>query len=154
MSTKSDQLKKILEQMVRAEVNRVVPMLVKEEMLKVMGGMLMEGRRPEREVHIDNERPFAGNSNKRRELMHAAQEPDEDTPQFDRASLAEAMGYGEYATTPRGSRAGRKVMLDSRITENGNVIPINPNDVPDSVMEAINRDYSGLIKAWEEKKRV
>jgi hypothetical protein len=153
MSTKSDQLKKILEQMVRAEVNRVVPMLVKEEMLKVMGGMLMEGRRPEREAHIDDERPFTGNSNKRRELMQSAQDHDETEPQFDRASLAEQMGYGEYASGAS-RRSGRKVMLDSRITENGNVIPINPSEVPDSVMEAINRDYSGLIKAWEEKKRV
>jgi hypothetical protein len=147
MSTKSDQLKKILEQMVRAEVQRVVPILVKEEMLRVMGGMLMERTLPASE-------PWQGNSDKRRELMNeAAYAPAADRPPMDRASLAEAMGYGDMlpmdrVATPT-ARGG--ITLSSRVDQHGNVIPIDPTMVPDIVQQAINRDYRAVMKVLDEK---
>lgn len=62
----------------------------------------------------------------------------EDRPRLgNRSRLAEMLGYGDTKPTN---------LVTSVVTESGVEVPINPNQVPDHLVKALNKDYSGYMK--------
>jgi len=146
--TKSDQLRKIIETMVRAEVKRIVPTLVKEAMTQVMGQLIMEAT-----LDVDEpvSPPLASNSSKRRKITEARPIADDDddyvpsVPKRSRREMAEMLGYGDgMPMNEVANPAG--VEVSYAIGASGNPIPIDPASIPEELTEVFSKDYSALMK--------
>ena len=72
------------------------------------------------------------------------------TPQ-NRSKLASLMGYGESVETSPKPR-GRPNLIEHMITESGTPVPVDPRAIPESVLNAMNRDYRKFLKVVEEHK--
>jgi hypothetical protein len=139
--TKSEQLRQLIETIVRKEVRAILPQVVKE----VMANLIMEA------TTSDVATEGYDNSAKRRQLL-------EQTRQETMSSMVgwdEEDGppsFGENAVRGNGRNTGVNI-VESRINENGNVIPIDPSQIPKNVLAAMNRDYSGVMASWSKIKK-
>jgi hypothetical protein len=137
----NEQLTKVIRAMVLKEAKAIVPALVKE----VMASMLMES--------VMNNPAPTGNSHKRRALQEVSGNPADyaeypSVNQNRRAALATAAGYGDMLTGNHGS----DLIVSTALTENGTAIPVDPNSLPDHVVNALTRNYSDVMKALDKKK--
>jgi hypothetical protein len=148
----ADKLKKYISSLVEQEIRRTVPELVREVMAEVVGNMIMESKA---------ELPTA-NSHKRRSLQEASfghpseMEAYPDAPVraqatgFDRSRMASLMGYGDVA--PTHASTGKTLIVSSAITEHGTDVPVDPNSLPDHVIDALTKDYRPVMAAIAAKK--
>lgn len=143
MSNKSEQLKRLIETMVRKEVRAIVPQVVRE----VMAGMILEGASASAPAPTGLD-----NSEKRRRLMEASGTADgyEEYPTLNRANLAAALGYGDFGA-PNAPAARRNMVFEGH-TENGTAVPVDASKLPDHVVNALTRNYSDVMKALEKRK--
>jgi hypothetical protein len=134
MSVKNEQLRKLVEQLVRKEVQAQLPRLVKE----VMANLILESNigesysepRPIREtVGLDDEFEEYPTMGKR---------------VMDTSHLSSMMGAPSLNSGMRPD--ANLITIDSAMTENGNQIPISPNQIPKEVLKAMNKDYSQILK--------
>lgn len=63
---------------------------------------------------------------------------------FDTSRMAEAMGYGSQFGNPEMKRQSIGVTT-------AQAAGVNPESVPESVMNALTKDYSGVMKALDKK---
>ena len=68
----------------------------------------------------------------------------QDAPGFNRSNLANMMGYGDF--TPQGKR-------ESVAQQTAQSMGMTMDDLPDAVSNALTKDYSGLMKKIDEKKK-
>ena len=147
MTTKNDQLKRLIEAMVQKEVRQLLPQIVPTLIKEVMAGLIMQSPMPQP----------SGNSEKRRALQEISgldydEYPTMPVPRgpaagMDRARMAELMGYGEYANGGRGSG----ITVDKIVTEHGTEIPIPASAIPDSLHQAFNKDYRSMLQSINDK---
>lgn len=140
--TKNEQIKRLIEVLVQKEVRRLLPEAVKQ----VLGGIISEAV-----VDLSTVAGAVGNAHKRRALTEVT--ATEEWPSLgggvlDTSRMADMMGYGDLRSGP--SRGG--VTVDMAMTENGTPIPVDPRSIPKELHDAFNRDYSGLVKAWDSRK--
>lgn len=137
MSEKSEQLKKLIEAVVRKEVRAIVPQIVKE----VMAGMILESHTPSVAANTNY-----GNSDKRMSLM-------EESYNQQRGPMVEWDG-DDFPLPGRAGRTGGAHGLNlptAAISEQGNVVPIDPSRTPDAVVRAMNTDYRDFMKILKDK---
>jgi hypothetical protein len=65
-------------------------------------------------------------------------------PFANRAKVEEMIGYGDQSPINT---------IDRIVTDTGVERPIDPNAVPDYLVQALNKDYSGILKKMDEKAR-
>lgn len=141
--TKTEQLRKLIETVVRKEVRALLPQLVKE----VMANMILESHTPT--ISDDG----YDNSSKRRQLMENS------APASMRAStsMRELVGWDEEDGPPTmgesvvPNKGGKINYVTEYINEAGHPIPIDPTRIPENVLEAMNKDYRGLMSTWKKK---
>jgi hypothetical protein len=149
MSAKGEQLKKLIEAIVRREIQSLVPQLVKESLL----GVLLEHNLGGKQINPVASFGVPDNSYKRQMLQQNINEASgvgyEDYPEMNRSRIAEMMGYGDM-----GGGTGGLITVDSMAGEGDGASPrpIHPSQIPPDVMAAMNRDYSALVKAWDKKR--
>lgn len=139
---KNEQVKKLIEALVQKEVRRLLPEAVKQ----VLGGIISEAV-----IDLSGTVPSSGNAHKRRaitETVGTEEWPSIGGGVLDTGRMADMMGYGDLR--PGAGRGG--VSMDMAMTENGTPIAIDPRSIPKELHDAFNRDYSGLVKAWDKKK--
>ena len=147
--SKSEQFKALVEQMVRREVKRVVPQLVKE----TLSNMILESR-----VEVGEDVEIPNNSYKRQRIQEQTQPEMEPYPTmtgrpFDRSRMAEIMGPMDDFTFMGESRGGRSqpglITAPAIHHETGTAINV---PVSDELLNAFNRDYRPLMKAIDKNK--
>jgi len=139
---KNEQVKRLIEALVEKEVRRLLPEAVKQ----ALSGIISE-------AVIDLSGPIAptGNAYKRRAITEGALAEEWPTMGggiLDTSRMADMLGYGDMR--PGAGRGG--VSVDMAMTENGTPVPVDPRSIPKELHDAFNRDYSGLVKAWDRKK--
>jgi hypothetical protein len=138
---KNEQVKRLIELLVQKEVRRLLPEAVKQ----VLGGIISEA------VVDLSDTAISGNAHKRRAITEVTSTDSWPTlggGVLDTSRMADMMGYGDMRSGP----SSRGVSVDMAMTENGTPIPIDPRSIPKELHDAFNRDYSGLVKAWDKKK--
>ena len=129
MSSKNEQMKRLIETMVQKEVRRVLPQIVPHVIKEIFSGMIMESKISPPVVH-------SGNSSKRMALVEASgrSEDFEPYPEVDRNRMATLMGYEEYLPVTS------KPFISEKVTEAGTPIPVDPNDPSVKIVnDAISR---------------
>lgn len=138
---KNEQVKKLIEALVHNEVRRLLPEAVKQ----ALSGIISE-------AVIDLSDPMpSGNAHKRRAITESVgmeEWPSIGGGVLDTSRMADMMGYGDLRPGARGGG----IAMDMAMTENGTPIPVDPRSIPKELHDAFNRDYSGLVKAWDKKK--
>lgn len=149
-STKSQQLVRLVEALVRKELKTMLPKIVPQVIREVMAGMILEGV-------SENERTIPNNSGKRHTLQEVSGRPGEmeEYPTMrrtlDRSQFAASIGYGDLS--PNGHSNNNSIMVVPAINERtGAEIPIDPNSLPDHVINALNKDYGPLMQRMSIKK--
>jgi hypothetical protein len=151
MSDKNAQLKKLLEVMVQREVKRVLPGMLREEVGKLLTEMKAA--------------PVQGNGHKRVALMETSGNPEDFSEYptmnaapgqtFDRAAFMSKMGM-EGFNTIGGSGPSVPVhqglITAPAVTEHGTAVEVPADKVPEHVINAFNKNYSGFLKAMDSKK--
>jgi hypothetical protein len=144
----NEKLIKLIEAMIRKEIKEQLPRLVPQVVKEVMSNMILE-------ANTSVPTPSYSNSEKRRNLQENRNEEFEDYPtmgarpktSMDLASMVgwdgDAPGIGGANFAP--SRKNDMITVDSAISESGNIIPIRPEQVPEFVTNAVNKDYSGIL---------
>lgn len=145
--SKNEKVKKFIEMMVQREVKRLLPEAVRQ----VMSGMIME-------ASIDMSRSASpaslGNSHKRMAIQEST--ATDNWPMLggrtlDSSRISDVMGYGDF-THPRTATGGGAITVDSAMTENGTPVAIDPSQIAPEVIQAMNRDYTELVRAWDRKR--
>jgi hypothetical protein len=134
--SKTEQLKKLIENIVRKEVRALLPHLVKE----VMANMIMESATPS--LSSDG----YDNSNKRKQLL-------EQTPRQPSQNLVsweddDSFDQPSHVRPPSNLNTITEVYTDS-----GMKIPVDPNRIPEAVLKAMNTDYRGFMEEMKKYKR-
>lgn len=140
---KNEQVKKLIEALVQKEVRRLLPEAVKQ----ALSGIISEAV-----IDLSDTMPSVGNAHKRRaitETVGVEEWPSIGEGVLDTSRMAEMMGYGDLRP---GMVRGGGVSVDMAMTENGTPVPVDPRSIPKELHDAFNRDYSGLVKAWDRKK--
>lgn len=138
---KNEDTKRLIAALVRNEVRKLLPEAVKQ----VLSGIISE-------AVIDLSPSPMGNSGKRVALTENSQYdewPTMGARPMQTGNMAAMMGYGDMVGASP-SRAGL-ITVDTVHTEHGTV-PINPASIAPEVLAAMNKDYSGLMKAWDKQK--
>lgn len=143
------QFKNVVRQIVKEELQKnseIMKPMIKE----CLGEMLLEQMAGGGTPSVMN------NGKKARALREASYAKDEseleeyptmpNSPVFNRSQLTEMLGYGDMVGGP--SRGGSMITVDSMMTEAGTPVPISADAIPAHVINAMNRDYSEIVKAW------
>ena len=153
--TKNDQMRRLIEAVVRKELSEILPVIVPQVIKEVMSGLLME------QVVTSEATEFRGNSNKRKNMFEQTSrnqrqdrddEYEEDVaprsrrrlPSFD--SDSDEMLAERYTPPTRRRNIDNLNLPSKMLTESGNAIDIDPSAVPDFIVNAMNKDYSGFMK--------
>ena len=153
--SKNDQIRRLIEAIVRKELKQILPEVVPQVVKEVMAGMIMEA------AVTPQATQFRGNSEKRIRMTESARSyVDDESLYEDEVPMASAprrrpavewdggMGPGRLSTEGfgGGGYAEELNVPTKAATETGNLVPINPNAVPKFIIEAMNRNYSGFLK--------
>ncbi len=148
--------KKIVQQIVREEIKKSVKPMIKE----CLGELMLEqmAHRP-----LDNTKKAITlrESSAAVDMSEYDEYPSMTSkPSMDRSALAEMLGYGDMTQQANSFHAkpavpsivpgqqGNMITLDSRISDEGNVLPITQDQIPDAVLKAMNRDYRPLMQQF------
>ena len=151
MSTNNEKIKQYIDKMVQAEVKRLLPDAVRQVLQALIGV-----------APIDvNEVTMLSNSGKRQNLQESTgheEYPSMQRSVFDRAHMADLMGYGEFngRPTPRavneqgisGERRGIVITEMMAEGDGGLPIPIDPSKIDPAVQRALSRDYTEMVRSW------
>lgn len=142
MTAKNDQLMKLVESIVRKEVARIAPTIIRETMTRVMGNMILEAADS---LEASSPTPTV-NSNKRRALQeNTVTYENDEWPTMGGETMTSLTGL--RGATPARAANPNRVTMDSAMTEHGNVVPLNPSEVPEHLDKIFNHDYSNLMKS-------
>lgn len=152
--SKNDQIRRLIEAIVRKELKQILPEVVPQVVKEVMAGMIMEA------AVTPQATQFRGNSEKRIRMTEASRGYlDEDAYDYEEPPMpaqprrrpavewdgGEGPGMQMEGFAGGGGYSGLNVPTKAA-TETGNLVPINPNAVPKFIIEAMNRNYSGFLK--------
>lgn len=147
--SKNDQIRRLIEAIVRKELKEIVPQVVKE----VMAGMIMEA------TVSPEATQFRGNSDKRIRMTESTRTYLDDTDYEDapvarpsRPRPAVEWDGGDGPALQMEGYAGLNVPTKAA-TESGNLVNINPAAVPDFIIKAMNTNYSGFMQSVSAKTR-
>lgn len=156
--SKNDQIRRLIEAIVRKELQTIIPQVVPQVVKEVLSGMIMESSVSEEATE------FSGNSNKRMRLTEQAPrrrrvieddvDDDMDEEPTPRQRRRPAVEWEDGEVPFSGGRSGLHEGLNvptKAATESGNLVNINPAHVPDFVINAMNRDYSQFMKVVKTK---
>ena len=148
----NEQIKAYIQKLVKEEVEKIAPKLIRETMARSIGQLIIEASDLHELEHPSTPAPVRGNSEKRRALSEAVGMEEFPT-----------MGKATYTTDRMSEVINRKVTtrndgvitIDQAMTENGNPVPITSVATPealDIVTKAMNKDYRGLLKSLDRNK--
>lgn len=143
----NDQIKAYIQKLVKEEVAKIAPQLIRETLTRGLGHLIVEAA----DAMTDRESTMRGNSKKRvalTESYDAEEYPTVTGRAFDSTRMAELTGYGDLKKVGQSTTG---ITIDHAITEAGNPVPIRPDQIPESVQTALNKDYRPLIAAWNKK---
>jgi hypothetical protein len=145
MSSKNEQLRRLIEAMVRKEVKEILPTVVPQVVKEVMMGMINEA------VVSPKATQIPGNSDKRRRLMEVDLEDDDlyEEPPMPRRTRRD-MGPWDGGDAPVSLRESLN-MPSKMATESGNLVPVSPDKIPDFIVRAMNRNYSDVLDMIKKK---
>jgi hypothetical protein len=145
---KNDKLKKLIELMVRQTVKEVLPGMIKQTIVQMLGEGIQQPARP------------AGNGHKRQALQEASGRPEDfeayptmgQQGSFDRAAFRAQFGMEDMGTIGGGQSIPVHTgpITAPAITEHGMAVPV---EVPDHLLKAMNTNYSGFLKKMGEHKQ-
>ena len=146
---KKSELIKIIELVVRKEVKKQVnEILIKENSIKSKP-VVKSKPKPKTKVH----RNYTDNLELNKVLnetvgLNDKSQEDEEWPTmgggtFDSARATELLGYGDSLRSQGGSKEMQRNMAAAQTLKEKNV---SVNDVPESLVNALSRDYSDLMK--------
>jgi hypothetical protein len=137
----NEQLKAYIQKLVKEEVAKVVPQLVRESLANAFGQIILEAT----DMLAEEVRP-RGNTHKRvslEESVDMEEYPSMNNRTYDSSRMSEIMGH----TPPKKMANGRNMItVDTAMSEAGNPIPISPDQIPEAVLDAMNKDYRPLMK--------
>lgn len=137
---KPEQFKQIIRNIVREELSTQLKPAINE----VMAKMLME-------MSVTNRTSSLDNTKKARAIRESSYmdsiEEYKEYPEMDRNRLATLLGYGDT----NGAGRGNTITIDHAMTEGGTPVPISPDQIPDHVINAMNKDYRSLMKSLENR---
>jgi len=146
---KNEQIKRLIEALVEREVRRLLPEAVKQVFANIIS---------ESVIDVSNRMaPQGGNAHKRRAITESFETEEWPTlggGTLDTSRMADMLGYGDMRPSGFGGRSmgNTGVTIDMAMTENGTPVPIDPRAIPKELTDALNRDYSSLVKAWDKRK--
>jgi len=142
MSTKNEQLVRLIEVVVRRELKTLLPVIMPKVIKEVMAGMIMESVTELSEDDIQ----FTGNSEKRQKLVEQRSAMEEyPTMRYSRTDLVQADGLD--LRRPAVAVPSDLNIPSKALSESGNHIPISPSAVPDFIIKAMNKNYSQDLQA-------
>lgn len=150
---KTQQFKQIVRKIVQEELAKSIRPVMKE----VMAEMLME-MAVTRGGTLLTDNTHKAKTLREAAYMNSPEELDEyptlGGKTFDRQRMSEILGYGDMNTFKPSVEGGSglNITLDHAMNDNGTPVPINPNQIPDAVLKAMNRDYRPLMKELDKKK--
>jgi len=155
---KSSKIVSLIKEIVRQEVKKEVREIFIKEGMKSMAqkSTLVEDKvvevlperkpKPKKEVSYTKNPVLNDILNETARVGETDEYPTMGGKTFDSSKMAEAMGYGGIA------RAGSDEMRrKASAVETAHAAGVNPNQVPEKVMGALTKDYSGVMKALKKK---
>lgn len=149
---KKSELQEIIREVVREEFKLTIKEYLKTYVPAVVGSVvhdLVEQQLLE----------FNSTSNNKRGTLREALELETDewptlngiqttskAPVFNRGKMASMLGYGDDAQ--RGQNT-----LTMTLTSEGNPVPVDPNSIPEEIVNVINKDYRGMLKKLDQATR-
>ena len=146
MATKNEQLVRLIESLVKKEVARIAPTIIRETMAQVMGNMILEAADSIGNAPASS--PVSANNSAKRKALseNVVGYENDEWPTMN----------GGISTTATGLRSEPPVNRSGRITVNaamstselGTPTPINQSDIPEYLDNVFNHDYSKLMKTY------
>jgi len=151
------QIKAYIQKLVREEVERIAPKLIRETLARSLGQLIIEASDLHEIEHpsapVATMAPSAprGNTAKRVALSESAiaeEYPTMTGRPFTSARMTEVSTRN--LTKERGivPPSGNELITAPAITEGGTVIPVDPSTLPDHLLKAFNHDYRNLMKTY------
>jgi hypothetical protein len=150
----NEKLIKLIEAMVRKEVKEQLPKLVPQVVKEVMSNMILESK-----TTIPT--PTYSNSDKRRSLQENYRDDSNDFEDYptmgarpktsmDLSSMVgwdgdTPPGQGVFQTPDAMRRSNDIITVDAAMSETGNQIPIRPEQIPEGILKAFNKNYGPVL---------
>lgn len=146
MSGKNEQLVRLIEALVRKELKEQLPKLVPQVVKEVMSNMILETK-------TSAPTPSYSNSEKRRNLQENIRDDEYDEyPTMNRRpatsqNLSNMVSWDGDMPETFGHNGRDLITVDAAMStsETGNPIPIRPDQIPEGVLKAMNKDYSAIL---------
>jgi hypothetical protein len=144
-----EEVRKIIPVLIE-QVNDIAPALIREAIVGGMGKLVMEAADNNRGVDRRAIAKMADsvNGHKRTSLMEQYQIEDEvdEYETLGGGTMTTETGFRTPVAIRHNSLPGGEITIDAALSDNGNVIPIRPEQVPEAVKAAMNKDYREILK--------
>ena len=143
--------------MTKKDLVRVIRKLVKEEVQKEVGKILISERKiPQKKSKPAKKKTYTKDKTLNEVLnetvgltkSHREEYPDMGGKQYTTGNMADLLGYGDLGKGQNKERA-----REMGAVETSKKAGVSVDAVPEDVQNALTRDYSGLMKAIDKKKK-